>query len=385
MNTQPFALCVALLIMVGLICFAVSAQTQENATVVIQDLRFLPKIVEVVPGGTVVWANEDNVDHTVTSVSPLFDSGVIAPGEEFSFTFNEEGTYSYICTLFPKIRGQVIVAETDAVESQPPEGTAMIAIEKSVNDWDVDGPPGVEIAGIFLWPLITISITNPGDVALTNVQVSDNLHGTLSGFRESKESEAGFEREQNGILEPGEDWTLFIEEQIEEGQYEDIVNVTSEDPDGNIVNASDVAYYYGRIQESDADSKGSIEIHSDLSGSGGVPSEVPPGPNIVVGSSVGAVFMVTNTGTVPYADVQLSSDSFRAISSPDGFDGPYILKPGDTWGFEEYFHTIEGEQQVTIAITALDPEGNQIEESIMLYYTGVVEEETPAEEMTQEE
>ena len=112
MHTQPFVLGVALLVMVGLICFAASAQPQEETTVMIQNLTFDPATVEVFVGSTVVWTNEDDVDHTVTSTEPLFDSGVIPPGGEFSYTFDEVGIYDYICTLHPDARGQVKVLET---------------------------------------------------------------------------------------------------------------------------------------------------------------------------------------------------------------------------------------------------------------------------------
>src|SRR5688572_4063626 len=41
--------------------------------------RFLPRTMRVVVGATVRWTNSDRVEHTVTSSSGLFNSGVLAP------------------------------------------------------------------------------------------------------------------------------------------------------------------------------------------------------------------------------------------------------------------------------------------------------------------
>ena len=78
----------------------------------IRDLAFNPTPITVTVGTTVTWTNNDTVDHTVTSTSgpTSFDSGVIRPGETFSFTFTEAGTYDYHCTLHSSMRGQVFAS-----------------------------------------------------------------------------------------------------------------------------------------------------------------------------------------------------------------------------------------------------------------------------------
>lgn len=63
---------------------------------------FVPGNLTVEVGATVVWTNNSNVVHTVTSGSDgshdgLFDSGDVAPDEQFSYTFTETGTYPYYC------------------------------------------------------------------------------------------------------------------------------------------------------------------------------------------------------------------------------------------------------------------------------------------------
>lgn len=60
-------------------------------------------------GTTVVWTNEDSMDHTVTASDNSFDSGTFGQGDTFSFTFTEAGSFDYICALHPNMKGNVTV------------------------------------------------------------------------------------------------------------------------------------------------------------------------------------------------------------------------------------------------------------------------------------
>jgi plastocyanin len=72
---------------------------------------FTPNTITVVLGvnNTVVWTNNDGSPHTVTSNGGAFDSGNMAPGQTYSFTFSAPGTYAYHCTYHPWMTGIVIV------------------------------------------------------------------------------------------------------------------------------------------------------------------------------------------------------------------------------------------------------------------------------------
>ena len=70
--------------------------------------RFDPKTIEVEAGSAVTWTNEDNFTHTV-QVDGQEDHEV-GRGESFSITFDEPGTYHYVCTLHRQdMDGEVIV------------------------------------------------------------------------------------------------------------------------------------------------------------------------------------------------------------------------------------------------------------------------------------
>ena len=74
----------------------------------VKSYRFDPKTIEVEAGATVTWANEDNFTHTV-QVEGQKDHKV-EPGERVSITFDEPGTYEYVCTLHRRdMEGTVVV------------------------------------------------------------------------------------------------------------------------------------------------------------------------------------------------------------------------------------------------------------------------------------
>lgn len=70
---------------------------------------YQPLRIEVAPGTTVTWTNNDSVVHTVTDVDNGFDSALISPGASWSYTFESEGEYNYYCTIHPWMRGAVEV------------------------------------------------------------------------------------------------------------------------------------------------------------------------------------------------------------------------------------------------------------------------------------
>lgn len=77
---------------------------------------FAPNAINVVPGSTVSWINEDITEHTVTAndegsgaAPPLFDSGPIPPGMAWDNIFDSPGTFGYHCSIHPWMTGRVAV------------------------------------------------------------------------------------------------------------------------------------------------------------------------------------------------------------------------------------------------------------------------------------
>ena len=77
---------------------------------------FAPNAINVSPGSTVSWTNDDTTEHTVTAneegssaAPPLFDSGPIPPGMAWDNTFDSPGTFGYHCSIHPWMTGRVAV------------------------------------------------------------------------------------------------------------------------------------------------------------------------------------------------------------------------------------------------------------------------------------
>jgi plastocyanin len=81
-------------------------------------LNFIPAEITVAPGDTVHWLNNSAFPHTVTAgernnPTDLFDAGTLEPGESFSFTFDEAGTYNYFCAIHSGMDGVVTVEASE--------------------------------------------------------------------------------------------------------------------------------------------------------------------------------------------------------------------------------------------------------------------------------
>jgi plastocyanin len=75
------------------------------------NLGFTPNNITVVFGvnNTVEWTNDDSQSHTVTANDGTFDSGNLAPGATYTYTFPSPGVYTYHCFYHPWMTGTVTV------------------------------------------------------------------------------------------------------------------------------------------------------------------------------------------------------------------------------------------------------------------------------------
>jgi plastocyanin len=76
----------------------------------IKGLAFVDGTRTVAVGTTVTWKNRDGTAHTVTARDGRsFDSRQIATGGSFSHTFSKRGTFAYLCTIHPFMKGTIRV------------------------------------------------------------------------------------------------------------------------------------------------------------------------------------------------------------------------------------------------------------------------------------
>jgi plastocyanin len=82
----------------------VAASAQGVVHVTIRDHTFVPRVVHVKSGETIVFTNEDQDPHTVTSGAGNVDDGrwtsspLIPDGASFALHLTKPGTYPYFCT-----------------------------------------------------------------------------------------------------------------------------------------------------------------------------------------------------------------------------------------------------------------------------------------------
>jgi plastocyanin len=82
--------------------------------VIMQNIAFSPSSKTVAVGTTIKWINKDNTTHDVISGTPgnstgLFNSGDLGVNGEFTFTFDQAGTFSYFCSHHAGMTGTIIV------------------------------------------------------------------------------------------------------------------------------------------------------------------------------------------------------------------------------------------------------------------------------------
>jgi plastocyanin len=85
-----------------------------DAAVEIRAFQFERPILEVPVGTTVIWTNQDQIEHTVSAGAPdhvLADFGgtLAGKGSSFGVTFVRVGTYPYFCARHSFMRGEIRV------------------------------------------------------------------------------------------------------------------------------------------------------------------------------------------------------------------------------------------------------------------------------------
>jgi YVTN family beta-propeller protein len=88
----------------------VSAATPAGgAKVSIANFAFTPATLMIAPGQTVTWSNDDGAPHGLAYHDGAKGTDVLLPGASFSRTYDQPGTFDYLCAVHPYMTGKVIV------------------------------------------------------------------------------------------------------------------------------------------------------------------------------------------------------------------------------------------------------------------------------------
>jgi plastocyanin len=159
---------VLMILLIFLISLSGEAQTNrildksDNAnTVNIKDNSFQPSTLNVPAGTAVTWHNQDSVQHTVSSdKEDLYDSGSLAPGKKYTFTFSNPGSYKYHCSIHPGMQGLIVVAGSAATEASKSVLTKMVSLPSSFQgSIPISAQGGSGTAGTAFWSEKPLSLS----------------------------------------------------------------------------------------------------------------------------------------------------------------------------------------------------------------------------------
>lgn len=104
------ALAVLALTLVGFADKASAGESSASLQITIDNFSFAPATLTVPAGTEVTWVNHDDIPHTVVSEDKTtFKSRPLDTDEKFSFKFAKPGTYTYFCSIHPKMTAKVVV------------------------------------------------------------------------------------------------------------------------------------------------------------------------------------------------------------------------------------------------------------------------------------
>ena len=81
-----------------------------NTTVSIDNFTFSPTPLTVTRGATVTWVNHDDIPHAIYFTTLNVRSEALDTNETFAHRFDQTGTYDYICSIHPHMKGRVVVS-----------------------------------------------------------------------------------------------------------------------------------------------------------------------------------------------------------------------------------------------------------------------------------
>ena len=209
----------------------------------------------------------------------------------------------------------------------------------------------------------TYDVTSPGDEPLKNVVVTDD-NGTPNNpadhFNPNPVLAGAFnigDTNQNGLLDPGEDWKYTATGTAQAGQYENTVVTTAA---GNVSNtavtANSISHYFAAAP--------AIAI---LKQTNGQTALTPPGPSVEAGSTVTWTYDVTNPGNEPLKNLVVTDDNGTPSNTADDFNpnpvlaGGFnigdtnknnLLDPGEDWKYTFNGAAQVGQYENRVVITA---------------------------------
>jgi plastocyanin len=85
-----------------------AAHRKAAIEVSIRNFAYHPSLLRVEMGARVSFENRDGATHDATRKGS-FSTGLLRPGESATVRFRHRGSFPYVCSLHPGMRGKVVV------------------------------------------------------------------------------------------------------------------------------------------------------------------------------------------------------------------------------------------------------------------------------------
>jgi hypothetical protein len=307
-------------------------------------------------GQAVLWEYivENTGSGTLTGIVVSDDKGVsvscprteLAAGEQMTCTgrgIAEACQYENLGTATAQTSTGETLSDED-LSHYFGDQNAGIDIELLVNGEDADTPKGptVSTGSKINW---TYRVTNSGEMALSDVRVSDGLGSTVSCPKSG--------------LRPGETMTCTAGGTAAKGQIRNVGSVSGQTSCSE-VNDEDPGYYFGGDGPPEDPPGLTLRklTNNDDAAAG-------PGRNILIGSPVRWDFIVTNTGKVRLDNVRVTDDKEGAVSCPKT-----TLQPNESMTCSKTGVARACQYSNTGTATAASPGGALASTSDMSWYMG---------------
>jgi uncharacterized repeat protein (TIGR01451 family) len=219
--------------------------------------------------------------------------------------------------------------------------TAKLDIETAVNGNNADAPKGpyIELGSAVNW---TYTVTNIGNIQLTNVRVADDLGALVTCPFDTLNAGASMVCKASGIAVSG--------------QFRNIGTAAGDTTCGTQASAQDASYYFGTLPVS-------IDIQKLTNGQD---VAQPSALVIPTGSAVQWTYTVKNTGQAPLTGVVVSDDKGVTVTCPKA-----ELQPAESMTCTGSGTAVSGDYSNIGSVVAQTPYGGTVNDSDTSYYQGV--------------
>jgi uncharacterized repeat protein (TIGR01451 family) len=227
----------------------------------------------------------------------------LQPGESMTCTATGvavKGQYGNLGTVTATADNGTKVSDTDPSHYLGvADGEPGVKLTKFTNGVDAPNPPGplLLVGSQVTW---TYQVTNTGNVTLSSVTVTDDPEGNVKCPKTT--------------LAPGESTFCTDKDKVDFGQYKNAAGVTAVTPSGRQVSDGDVSHYFG-VFTLDPE----VQILK-LTNNIGAPN--PPGPTVIIGSTVRWTYVVLNSGGMPLTGIKVTDDQGVVVTCPTTTLGP---------------------------------------------------------------